>query len=124
ILNAKGIRVLTSRPGVVRIAGVGEPIVQTTTSFIPVWVDMLQAGTPLVAFLIFGTSKEFLDALTFWRWFNPILATSLFRRRRSPVAPRESNTYGEVVDHQSVVFGGSALDITQKTKSTDESLPL
>ncbi|KAF8531770.1 hypothetical protein JB92DRAFT_2848746 [Gautieria morchelliformis] len=39
-------------------------------SFIPVWVDMLQAGTPLVAFLIFGTSKEFLDALMFWKRFN------------------------------------------------------
>ncbi|KAF8521682.1 hypothetical protein JB92DRAFT_2890152 [Gautieria morchelliformis] len=103
MLNAKGI---------LRIAGDG------------VWVDMLQAGTPLVAFLIFGTNKEFLDALMFWRWFNPILATSMFRRRRSPVTSRESNTYGEVVNHESVVFGGSALDITQETKSTDECLPL
>ncbi|KAF8509473.1 hypothetical protein JB92DRAFT_2831922 [Gautieria morchelliformis] len=87
-----------------------------TSSLIPVWVDMLQAGTPLVAFLIFGTSKAFLDALMFWRWFNPILATSMCCRRRSPVTPRESNAGGEVVDHESVVSGDCILDIRQETK--------
>ncbi|KAF8505318.1 hypothetical protein JB92DRAFT_2965113 [Gautieria morchelliformis] len=109
VLNAQGIAVL-SGPNFI--------------SFIPVWVDMLQAGTPLVAFLIFGTSKAFLDALIFWRWFNPILVTSMCRRRRSPVTPRESNAYGEVVDHGGVVSGDSVLDIRQETKSTDECLPL
>ncbi|KAF8531954.1 hypothetical protein JB92DRAFT_2845461, partial [Gautieria morchelliformis] len=93
-------------------------------SVIPVWVDMLQAGTPLVAFLIFGTSKEFLDALMFWRWFNPILATSMCRRRGSPITARESNACGEVVDHESMVSGDWVLDIKPETKSTDACLPL
>ncbi|KAF8483018.1 hypothetical protein JB92DRAFT_3034119 [Gautieria morchelliformis] len=93
-------------------------------SVIPVWADMLQAGTPLIAFLIFGTSKEFLDALMFWRWVNPILATSMCCRKRSAVTPRESNAYGEVVDHESVVSGDNALYIRQETKGTDECLPL
>ncbi|KAF8509498.1 hypothetical protein JB92DRAFT_2946184 [Gautieria morchelliformis] len=79
--------------------------------FIPVWVDMLQAGTPLLAFLIFGTSKEFLNALMFWRWFNPILTTSMCHRRRSPVTPWESNVCGEVVDQESVVSCNIVLDI-------------
>ncbi|KAF8485515.1 hypothetical protein JB92DRAFT_3026690, partial [Gautieria morchelliformis] len=91
MLNTQGITVLSGpnrQPGIV--------------PFIPVWVDILQAGTPLVAFLIFGTSKEFLDALMFWRWFNPILAISMFRRRRSPLTRRASNACGEVVNHESV----------------------
>ncbi|KAF8530612.1 hypothetical protein JB92DRAFT_2857820 [Gautieria morchelliformis] len=115
MLNAQGIHVLTSGPGLLTIydfAGQGFEILTPT------------ALAPLVAFLIFGTSKEFLDALRFWRWFNPILATSMFCRRRSPVTPRDSNAYGEVVDQESIVFGGSALDITQEMKSTDECLPL
>ncbi|KAF8509472.1 hypothetical protein JB92DRAFT_510735 [Gautieria morchelliformis] len=77
ILNTQGINVLNGPKG------------PNETNFsIPVWVDMLQAGTPLVAFLIFGTSKEFLDALMFWRWVNPILAISMCCRRRSSVTPR------------------------------------
>ncbi|KAF8476493.1 hypothetical protein JB92DRAFT_3050732, partial [Gautieria morchelliformis] len=97
MLTTQGISVLSGSNGV--------------SSAIPVWVDMLQAGTPLFAFLIFGTSKEFLDALMFWRWFNPILAISMWHRRKSPVIPRGSNEYGEAVDHD-------ALDIKQETKST------
>ncbi|KAF8521528.1 hypothetical protein JB92DRAFT_2890757, partial [Gautieria morchelliformis] len=124
MLNAQGIHVLTSGPGLLTIYDFEGQSFEILNTFIPVWVDMLQGGTPLVAFLIFGTSKEFLDAMRFWRWFNPILATSMFHRRRSPVTPRESNAYGEVVDHENVVSGGSALDITQETKSTDECLPL
>ncbi|KAF8505327.1 hypothetical protein JB92DRAFT_2965266, partial [Gautieria morchelliformis] len=88
MLNAQRVYVLT--------AGVNQMAIFASASFIPVWADMLQAGTPLVAFLIFGTSKEFLDALMFWRWFNPILATSMCRRKMSPVTPKESNAYGEV----------------------------
>ncbi|KAF8531744.1 hypothetical protein JB92DRAFT_2848245 [Gautieria morchelliformis] len=90
---------------------------------IPVWVDMLQAATPLVAFLIFGTSKEFLDALMFWRWFNPILATSMCCRRKSPVTRRASNVHGDVFDDESMVSGDSVLDIRQEG-NTDECLPL
>ncbi|KAF8509506.1 hypothetical protein JB92DRAFT_3097706 [Gautieria morchelliformis] len=89
-----------------------------------VWDDMLQAATPLIAFLIFGTSKEFLDALMFWRWFNALLASAMCCPRRSPVTPREANACGEVVDHESVVSGDSVLDIKQEKKSTDECLPL
>ncbi|KAF8531737.1 hypothetical protein JB92DRAFT_2848164 [Gautieria morchelliformis] len=92
-------------------------------SFIPVWVDMLQAGTPLVAFLIFGTSKEFLDALMFWRWFNPTLATAMCCHRSSPVTRSASNAQGEVFDGESVVSGDSVLVITQETKNTNECLP-
>ncbi|KAF8521185.1 hypothetical protein JB92DRAFT_1838076 [Gautieria morchelliformis] len=55
VLNALGIRVLSD----------------PNSYFTPVWVDMLQAGTPLVAFLIFGTSKEFLDALMFLEKVQP-----------------------------------------------------
>ncbi|KAF8485510.1 hypothetical protein JB92DRAFT_3026590 [Gautieria morchelliformis] len=114
MLNTQGINVLSGP------MGPNGGIVST-----PVWVDMLQAGTPLVAFLIFGTSKAFLDALMFWRWFDPILAISMFRRRKSPVKRRASNiACGEVVDHESVVSGDSALDIKQETKSTDGCLPL
>ncbi|KAF8508083.1 hypothetical protein JB92DRAFT_2955319 [Gautieria morchelliformis] len=123
MLNAQGIDVLTIRPHIFYISIPGGTILVAATSFIPVWVDMLQAGTPLVAFLIFGTSKPFLDALMFWRWFNPILATSMCRRRRSPVT-RESNACGEVVHHENVVSGDSVLDIKQEAKSTDECLPL
>ncbi|KAF8509505.1 hypothetical protein JB92DRAFT_3119820 [Gautieria morchelliformis] len=110
MLTTQGISVLSGSNGV--------------SSSIPVWVDMLQAGTPLFAFLIFGTSKGFLNALMFWRWFNPILAISMWRRRRSSVTPRGSNECGEAVDHKSVVSDDIALDIKQETKSTDECLPL
>ncbi|KAF8476491.1 hypothetical protein JB92DRAFT_3134461 [Gautieria morchelliformis] len=96
----------------------------TGLSFTPVWVDMLQAGTPLVAFLIFGTSKEFLDALMFWRRFNPILDTLMFRRRRSPGTQESSNAHGIVFDVESVVSGESVLDIRQETKGTGEGLAL
>ncbi|KAF8517488.1 hypothetical protein JB92DRAFT_3142308 [Gautieria morchelliformis] len=101
MLNAQRIYVLTGGTNRMAIFDSGKYFLEAPASFIPAWADMLQAGTPLVAFLIFGTSKEFLDALMFWRWFNPILATSMCRRRRSPVTPRESNVYGEVVDHES-----------------------
>ncbi|KAF8485519.1 hypothetical protein JB92DRAFT_3026747 [Gautieria morchelliformis] len=142
MLNTQGITVLSgNRPDGVPTQGItvlrqpsgSEPIITreisvlagpNASSLIPVWVDMLQAGTPLVAFLIFGTSKEFLDALMFWRWFNPILTTSMCCRRRSPVTPRESNAGGEVVDYESVVSGDSVLDIRQETKGTDGSLAL
>ncbi|KAF8531959.1 hypothetical protein JB92DRAFT_2845515 [Gautieria morchelliformis] len=126
MLNAQGIHVLTSGPDIFSLSDLrGEDHFEVPTYFMPVWVDMLQAGTPLVAFLIFGTSKEFLDALMFWRWFNPTLAISMCRRRGSPrVTPRESNACGEVVDHESVVSGDSVLDIKQETKSTDGCLPL
>ncbi|KAF8483021.1 hypothetical protein JB92DRAFT_3034206 [Gautieria morchelliformis] len=107
MLNTQGIKVLGGPNGSNEFA-----------FFIPVWVDMLQAGTPLVAFLIFGTSKEFLDALMFWRWFNPILATSMCRRRRSPVTQRAS------FNDERVVSGDSVLDVMQETKSTNECLPL
>ncbi|KAF8507501.1 hypothetical protein JB92DRAFT_2960108 [Gautieria morchelliformis] len=117
LLNAQGLHVLTSGPDYSRAPNV-------IASFIPVWVEMLQAGTPLVAFLIFGTSKEFLDALMFWRWFNPILATSMCRRRRSPVTPMESNACGEVIEHENAVSGDSVSDIKQETKSTGACLPL
>ncbi|KAF8531712.1 hypothetical protein JB92DRAFT_3138693 [Gautieria morchelliformis] len=87
MLNTQGIPAL-SGPGGLHVVGISIPgegvVLEAATSTIPVWVDMLQAGTPLVAFLIFGTSKEFLDALMFWRrWFN--LDTLMFRRRRSPL---------------------------------------
>ncbi|KAF8463796.1 hypothetical protein JB92DRAFT_3065686 [Gautieria morchelliformis] len=123
MLNAQGVHALTSGPDVFILPDQIGPL-EFATSFVPVWVDMLQAGTPLVAFLIFGTSKEFLDALMFWKWFNPILATSMCRRRRSPVTPRESNACGEVVDHQGAVSDDRVLDIKQETKSTDACLPL
>ncbi|KAF8512972.1 hypothetical protein JB92DRAFT_2925778 [Gautieria morchelliformis] len=55
---------------------------------IPVWVDMLQAGSAFWPSLCYNDrtsahelqlwsclSQEFLDALRVWRWFNPILAT-------------------------------------------------
>ncbi|KAF8531760.1 hypothetical protein JB92DRAFT_2848685, partial [Gautieria morchelliformis] len=82
--------------------------------FIPVWVDMLQAGTPLVAFLIFGMSK--MVQLT--------LATSMCRHRRSPVTRRASSGHGDVFGDESVVSGNSILDINQETKNTNECLPL
>ncbi|KAF8531752.1 hypothetical protein JB92DRAFT_2848590, partial [Gautieria morchelliformis] len=103
------------------ISVIGIP--REVSSFVPVWVDMLQAGTPLVAFLIFGTSKEFLDTLMFWRWFNPILASPMCCRRRSPVTRRASNAHGDVFDDKSVVSGDSVLDIRQEM-NTDECLPL
>ncbi|KAF8531776.1 hypothetical protein JB92DRAFT_2848850, partial [Gautieria morchelliformis] len=104
MLNTQGITVLDGPNGADGLNILMDTLghVDFVASFIPVWVDMLQAGTPLVAFLIFGTGKEFLNALMFWRWFNPILATSMCRRRRSPVTPRESNECGEVVDHENV----------------------
>ncbi|KAF8478248.1 hypothetical protein JB92DRAFT_3048314 [Gautieria morchelliformis] len=80
MLNTLGITILSGPNGANGITSSNG-----ITSVIPVWVDMLQAGTPLVAFLIFGTSKAFLDALMFWRWFNSTLAISMCRRRRSPV---------------------------------------
>ncbi|KAF8483025.1 hypothetical protein JB92DRAFT_1674267 [Gautieria morchelliformis] len=123
MLNAQRIYVLTGGTNQMERV-ISEGILESLTSFIPVWADMLQVGTPLVAFLIFGTSKEFLDALMFWRWFNPILATSMCHRRKSPVTPRESNAYGEVVDHENASSRDSALEIRQETKSTDECLPL
>ncbi|KAF8509477.1 hypothetical protein JB92DRAFT_511167 [Gautieria morchelliformis] len=127
MLNTQGIPVL-SGPDAVNILEtmvlIGPKGLLVIPSDIPVWVDMLQAGTPLVAFLIFGTSKEFLDALMFWRWFNPILATSMCHCRRSPLTPRESNAGGEVVDHESVVSGDSVLDIRQETKGSDGCLAL
>ncbi|KAF8531702.1 hypothetical protein JB92DRAFT_2847681 [Gautieria morchelliformis] len=124
MLRRQRFYVLTGGTNEIGIAISEEGIFDPPTSFILVWADMLQAGTPLVAVLIFGTSKPFLNALMFWRWFNPILATSMCRRRRSPVTPRKSNAYGEVVDHESVVSGDSVLDIRQEMKSTDECLPL
>ncbi|KAF8481407.1 hypothetical protein JB92DRAFT_3038562 [Gautieria morchelliformis] len=57
MLNAQRSVVLTGGTNVASISIPGETIFETASSFIPVWVDMLQAGTPLVAFLIFGTSK-------------------------------------------------------------------
>ncbi|KAF8510146.1 hypothetical protein JB92DRAFT_458106 [Gautieria morchelliformis] len=83
---------------------------------IPVWVDMLQASTPLVALLIFSTKREFLDILMFWRrGFSPvILDTLMFWRRRSPVTQRASNAHG---DDESVVSIGTVLDIRQETQS-------
>ncbi|KAF8485512.1 hypothetical protein JB92DRAFT_3026628 [Gautieria morchelliformis] len=110
MLNAQGINVLSVTM-----------LPNELPSFIPVWVDMLQAGTPLVAFLIFGTGKEFLNAMMFWRWFNPtsILDTLMFRRRRFPTTRRASIAHGEVFDAESVVSGDSVLDIRQETKSTD-----
>ncbi|KAF8485507.1 hypothetical protein JB92DRAFT_3131278 [Gautieria morchelliformis] len=123
MLNTQGIPALTTGPSGpnVALSLLGEGAVVAATSFIPVWVDMLQAGTPLVAFLIFGTSKEFLNALMFWRWFNPtsILDTFMFRRRRSPTTQRASNAHGEGFDAESVVSGDSVLDIRQETKTTD-----
>ncbi|KAF8499496.1 hypothetical protein JB92DRAFT_2981039 [Gautieria morchelliformis] len=83
--------------------------------------DILEAPSPLVAVLIFGTSKlELLSQEMYWRWFNSVLAISMCCRRRSPVTPRESNAYREVVDHESVVSGDNGLDIRQETKRTDE----
>ncbi|KAF8515189.1 hypothetical protein JB92DRAFT_2915702 [Gautieria morchelliformis] len=124
VLNAQRFYVLTGGTNAMGIGISGDAISESPTSLIPVWADMLQAGTPLVAFLIFGTSKEFLNAWMFWRWFNPILATSMCRRRRSPVTPREPNVYGEVVDNENVVSSDSVWDIRQEMKSTDECLPL
>ncbi|KAF8505313.1 hypothetical protein JB92DRAFT_2965043, partial [Gautieria morchelliformis] len=103
MLNAQRIYVLTGGINLTHRVISEEGILESPTSFIPVWANMLQAGTPLVAFLIFGTSKEFLDALMFWRWVNPILATSMCCHRRSPVTPREPKAYGEVVDNENVV---------------------
>ncbi|KAF8476487.1 hypothetical protein JB92DRAFT_3050655 [Gautieria morchelliformis] len=93
-------------------------------SFSSVWVDMLQAGTPLVAFLIFGTSKEFRHTLRFWKRFNPILDTLMFRRRRSPGTQESSNARGMVFDVERVVSGDSVLDIGQETKVTGQGLAL
>ncbi|KAF8531963.1 hypothetical protein JB92DRAFT_2845597 [Gautieria morchelliformis] len=109
MLNAQGVHALTNGPALF---------------ILPDQNYSLEFPTPLVAFLIFGTSKEFLDALMFWRWFNPILATSMCRRRGSPVTPRESNACEEVVEHGSEVSGDSVLDSKQETKSTDACLPL
>ncbi|KAF8476489.1 hypothetical protein JB92DRAFT_3050705 [Gautieria morchelliformis] len=80
---------------------------------------MLQAGTPLVAVLIFGTSKAFLDALMFWKRFSPILNTLMFRHRRSPGTQSAYNAHGEVFDVERLVSGDSVLDIGPETKGTD-----
>ncbi|KAF8530647.1 hypothetical protein JB92DRAFT_2858334 [Gautieria morchelliformis] len=98
MLQTQGISVLGGPSGV--------------SSFIPVWVDMLQAAS------------EFLDALMFWRWFNFTLATSMCCRRRSPVTRRASRAHGDVFGDGSVVSGNSILDINQETKTTNECLPL
>ncbi|KAF8509502.1 hypothetical protein JB92DRAFT_2946277 [Gautieria morchelliformis] len=126
MLNTQGITVLsgTNGPDAFIPPGISVIIGAYTSSLIPVWVNMLQAGTPLIASLIFGMSKEFLDALMLWRLFNPILATSICRHRRSPVTPRESNVGGEVVDDKSVVSRDSILDIRQETKGSDGCLAL
>ncbi|KAF8505322.1 hypothetical protein JB92DRAFT_2965181 [Gautieria morchelliformis] len=137
MLSGQRIYVLTGGTNEIGIAISEGGIFEPPTSFILVWADMLQAGTPLIAFLIFGTSivglvipwlellsQEFLNALMFWRWFNPILAISMCCCRRSPVTPRESNTHGKVVNHESVVSSDKALDIRQEMKSTDECFPL
>ncbi|KAF8509503.1 hypothetical protein JB92DRAFT_2831944 [Gautieria morchelliformis] len=106
------------------ISGLSGP--NGASSFIPVWVDKLHPGSPLVACLIFGMrklelpSQEFLNALMFWRWFNPILGTLMFQRRRSPTTKRASNAHGGVFDARSVVSGDSILDIRQETKSNDD----
>ncbi|KAF8531771.1 hypothetical protein JB92DRAFT_2080679 [Gautieria morchelliformis] len=91
-------------------------------SIIPIWVDTLQAQTPLVASIIFGTNKEVLDTLIFWpRRFKPVDFYSLIiRRKRSPVTTqRVSNAHGEVFDDESVASRDSVLDIRQETKHTD-----
>ncbi|KAF8531746.1 hypothetical protein JB92DRAFT_2848309 [Gautieria morchelliformis] len=75
MLNTQGLRVSSAFP-----------------FLIPVWVDILQAGTPLVAFLIFGTSKEFLDALMF-----------------GDVIQRASNAHGDIFDDESMVSGDSVI---------------
>ncbi|KAF8462491.1 hypothetical protein JB92DRAFT_3150376 [Gautieria morchelliformis] len=104
---------------VLRVLGIG-----ALSGLNGVWVDMLQGGTPCVAFLIFGMSKEFLDASMFWRRFNSILNTLMFRRRRTPGSQRAYDAHGEVFDAESLVSGDSVLDIGKETKGSDEGLVL
>jgi hypothetical protein len=68
--------------------------------------------------------QEFLDALMFWRRFSPILDTLMIWGRRYPGSQRASIAHGEVFGAESVVSGGSVLDIRQETKSHNEGLAL
>jgi hypothetical protein len=83
-------------------------------------VSIVVVAIPLLELLC----QELLDALMFWKRFNPVRDTLMFRRRRSPVTQGASNAHGEVFDPESVVAGDSVLDIMQETKSNDEGLTL
>jgi hypothetical protein len=71
-------------------------------------------------------SQEILDTLMFWaRWFNPVNFYRLIsRRRRSTETKKASDTHGQVFDVESVVSGGSVLDIRKETMSTHQGLAL
>jgi len=93
IVVAAAYGTVITQPPIPNSSGEGDSVAIIFS--IPIWVDMLQAAIPLIAFLVLGINRDMINSFMFWRKFRApksMTATTISNGRSSTMNVARSST--------------------------------